>query len=122
MTDPVTAPDMVSVIQVVLAKHQRFDASSGFDGCTCLIDQLGNETASLTEPLYAHQARAVLAAISEAGTVEWGVAWDGITVDPMEAVSHDAAKATAARLTRLSNDGDPAYAITRITFPWERAE
>lgn len=117
---------MESIIAAALASHQWYDATTDSEdpatGCTGCDDWFGDENAVDDGIFAAHQARAVLAAISEAGAIEWGVAWDGITVDPMEAVSHDAARATAAMLTRLSNDGDPAYAITRITFPWERAE
>lgn len=78
-----TAPDMVSLIEKVLAAHQPF--SSHWDhpremvntaSCDC-----GNLSSGAEQPdaLHAaHQARAVMAAISEAGAVEWGWEYRGL--------------------------------------------
>lgn len=73
-------------------------------------------------------ARAVMAAISEAGIVEWGVQWageDGVTeYEPSDkATVTSAMKADVAWAKRNAlktvTDGE---LVSRITFPWERAE
>lgn len=75
---PVTAPDMVSIIEKVLAAHQPF--SSHWDhpremvntaSCDC-----GNLSSGAEQPdaLHAaHQARAVMAAINETSRPEFGI-------------------------------------------------
>lgn len=76
MSDPVST-DMVSVIAEVLAEHQLAMGTNRLGGnntalCVCAYRTEG--IAIFTNLHAAHQARAVLAAISEAGNVEWGVA------------------------------------------------
>lgn len=113
-----STPNLVQTIAVVLHWHsigidpQRNNAPV----CTC-----GEVLTDLDNP-EEHQALEILEAISKAGNVEWGVAWDGLTIDPMQAVSLEAAKATAVRIGTISNDGNPPYAITRFAGPWTAVE
>jgi len=120
----VTAPDLVEVIAGVLAGHQPLISADPGDSwsppeesvtCTCGED-LGGWVASGSgwewpnwdADIAAHQARAVLAALEGAGTVEWGVQTtycDVITVD-----TEVAAQAIAA------SSGYPV--VSRLTLPW----
>lgn len=116
-----TAP-VESNIAAALVEHVRIISHSLHQECLC-----GWVGEVLAYDHAAHQARAVLDAISEAGAVEWGVAWTSVEndpgFDPLGAINRGAAIAAADRLTTLSSDKcDPAYAVSRITLPWERAE
>lgn len=73
-----TAPDLASVIAATLAAHAcevvYYIGGAGHISC----HGCDGNWASF-HGFHEHQARAVLAAISEAGAVEWGVRWDHIS-------------------------------------------
>lgn len=97
---------MASIITEALAGHRTVHEVLYADYYSCSCGHRGKEQPS------AHQARAVLAAIREAGAVEWGIeVWsETIAVDS----EHEA---------RLQVDMQRASHIaSRIAFPWERAE
>lgn len=108
---------LVDVIAGVLAGHQWYDSTNELDGirfgCTCLIDDEGNETALLSESPAAHQARAVLAAISEAGAVEWGTEYGPDDVEV--SISQQSAE-------KFSRNHGNRPTVSRIAGPWEVAE
>lgn len=96
-----TAPDMVSVIQAAVYKARW-------------VDNFGREPVIATDEAI---ARAVLAAISEAGAVEW-------------ATEHVAQGSRTIEIHPCDSEADAQGAIayygglilSRITGPWERAE
>lgn len=96
-----TAPDMERIIAAVIADnsvviHEHPD--------------YGDMTASTLTP--DELARAVLAAISEAGQVEWGVRWgDGHVATR---------KSKQSALNQIEYTAGSL--VSRITFPWERTE
>lgn len=116
-----TVTPLADVIAGVLAEHQWYDATNELDGLrfgrACLIDDEGNETALLTETPSAHQARAVLAAISEAGAVEW-------------ATEHVAQGSRTIEIHPCDSEADAQGAIayyggrilSRIVGPWTAVE
>lgn len=114
---------MVSIIAAALAGHQWYDATTDSEdpatGCTGCDDWFGDENAVDDGTFAAHQARAVLAAISEAGTVEWGVRHDGeSTLFELKSSKSSAYQAVETAGTV----GVHCHVEQRITFPWERAE
>lgn len=107
-----TAPDLVSVIEAALIPHDAkvvyYSADEGHVECHG-CDWKGPSFTGFA----AHQARAVLAAISEAGTVEWGVHVGGqekpYTYDSEVSASGDA-KCNCCTL------------VSRIAGPWTAVE
>lgn len=81
-----TASDMVSVIEKVIVTHWAETIAAEGDGfwIKCRCGSIGEveSDAEDWEPankwIAAHQARAVLTAISEAGAVEWGWEYRGL--------------------------------------------
>ena len=102
-----TAPDMESIIAEVLWNTDR---TTHVPWNTLAEDDED-------KGCYLEDARAVLAAISEAGTVEWGVEVqfdDGPEITPLKSRKlADHHKRFLTQETRV---------VSRITFPWERAE
>lgn len=99
-----TAPDMESIIAAALESHLGRE----------------RETWNIDPEYFREQARAVLAAISEAGIVEWGVAW---SLPEDNGTSIYAKRVSADRVTRnLREAGHVAALVSRVAFPWERAE
>lgn len=83
-----TAPDMgmENLIAEVLAGHLVGGESEGMGDftflCTCGYDEgIGSDWEEAGKLIAAHQARAVLQAISEAGTVEWGIRYGDGDID-----------------------------------------
>ena len=114
-TVPASTSPLVDVIAEVLAAHEGVTGDSL--GTEVFCDGCGEgESPASTDDKYqwhaAHQARAVLAAIEQAGTVEWGVRTtycDVVTVDT---------KADAQAIAKDS--GYPV--VSRITGPWTAVE
>lgn len=116
-------PDMESVIAAAINAHWAFSNDTvqvpfvdRCDGCGEVVYTHGTQ---LKHALAAHQARAVLAAISEAGAVEWGVRWEALSeIFPERtdwAQSHEAAQAT------LEGSFAPGEVVTRVVLaelPW----
>lgn len=112
--------DMVSVIAAALEAHCTVNYALDGDGENnnfILCDQCGHEemnpSAAEDEWMTAHQARAVLAAISEAGAVEWGV-----RVGPMPA---DPRKSKHSALNQIRAYGYGAL-VSRVVTDWASAE
>lgn len=109
-----TAPDMVSIIAAALEDHSEVELEQRVWTCIC-----GHEFGLITDDTCPavdhreHQATAVLAAISEAGTVEWGVAGRNGYVNEYETEAE-------ARLQVATRNGYTLW--SRPTFDWERAE
>lgn len=127
----VSAPDMVSVIAAALAGHERKRGiRNAAIHCTCgwaeSIVGMRSSKGSFT----AHQARVALAAISEAGAVEWALQQktfidggfdqtytsDGIYSRPF---TEDQAKNHSWLDPRSSV---PARVVSHITGPWTEVE
>lgn len=99
-----TAPDMESLIAEVLWNTDR---TTHVPWNTLAEDDED-------KGCYLEDARAVLAAISEAGTVEWGVMVDHYT--------HPFPSEEFARKGVGKFVGRPQVLVSRIIGPWERAE
>lgn len=117
---------MVSVIAAALAGHQWYDATTDSEdpatGCTGCDDWFSDEYAVENGIFAAHQARAVLAAISEAGAVEWGVfrKSDALAAGAFdEAIFKTKAAADAfIKLGFLPHVVERVEPRSRLTFPW----
>lgn len=105
---------MVSIIAAVLVAHADvyWNQVTGKVHCDC-DELIGSIPITRGKEHRAHQARAVLAALGEAGAVEWGV-----RVGPMPA---DPRKSKHSALNQISAYGYGTL-VSRVTFPWERAE
>lgn len=112
---------MEAVIAGVLRVHGFTELEHGYWYCSCGHD-LG---VLLPDDLHAaHQARAVLAAISEAGTVEWVLfrKTDGPDAHPFDASTHKTQAQARSRIERMylphmHDILEPRCRIT-ITTPW----
>ena len=116
-----TVTPLVGVIAEVLAEHQWYDATNDSEdqatGCTGCDDWFGDENAVDDGTFAAHQARAVLAAISEAGAVEW-------------ATEHVAHGSRTIEIHPCDSEADGKRAIAyyggrilyRIVVPWTAVE
>lgn len=122
---------MVSVIAAALLAHASRIEEHGTerpDGRHDWNDQLVCACGAWpdnAEAHAAHQAAAVLAAISEAGTVEWGVDWPTPEHDyaPLWMSSKSSAETSAKFLAGITPDRNPApVVVSRIIFPWKPAE
>lgn len=122
---PVTTPDMVSVIAAVLVIHYSDSAMPAdldspdpqwIASCDCDWEGTAANHGAAEALHAAHQAAAVLAAISEAGNVEWAVSYDDGS--PLQRC-HTERYAKECAADNL--DGGPTI-VSRITTPWERAE
>ena len=118
--DPVTGADsaLVDMIAEVQQAHERKNGiRNGAIHCTCGWSESVRGMRSSRGSYAAHQARAVLAAISEAGAVEW-------------ATEHVAQGSRTIEIHPCDSEADAQGAIayyggrilSRITGPWERAE
>jgi len=105
----VTAPDLVEVVAEVLRVHVK----RNIKGCDCGWAELGKSH-------WEHQARAVLTALETVGTVEWGVAWEHISMQYPAWTSIYTSKELAQ--SKLGDSAFPGALVSRRTFPWERAE
>jgi hypothetical protein len=104
-------------VRETLAKHDGLSAKFGGEVvCTC-GESIGSyrrgQSTYARQDHQAHQARAVLAALAEAGTVEWGVAWKGAGPSGVLAFDSEEDAREAVELGGL---------LSRLTLPWERAE
>lgn len=104
--DPVTAPDMVELGAMAL-----FDDNPVWH---LVHDRpaLWGEVVASAKDRYRQQSRAVLAAISEAGTVEWGSRDRSGEVESWD----------DERDAQMMARGHAHEFVSRVTFPWERAE
>lgn len=102
---------MVEVVAEVLEEHCIDDDEI----CPCGCDVRDSETRFLRthELRIAHQARAVLAALTEAGSVEWGVEHEG---EVMRFVHESNAhiSAIAHRPARC--------VVSRLALPWTKVQ
>jgi hypothetical protein len=129
----VTAPDLVEVIEAAMLAHTATWQSSG-DFCehAWLECECGETWDVENEPAahLAHQARAVLAAITEAGAVEWGVRFaDDGEIEPQ--TSRDSADDHIATWREMiadpnepdctAEDYEPMRIVTRQVFTHETA-
>ena len=125
--------DMVSVIAGVLAVHWTFSTDTDdyprfvdrCDGCHEIVFNHGREN-NQNQSYAAHQARAVLDAISEAGAVEWGVfrITDAPVMRPFDEAKFTTKTAAEVfiKLGFLERVAKTLEPRSRITGPWERAE
>ncbi|AIY01194.1 hypothetical protein ART_1595 [Arthrobacter sp. PAMC 25486] len=97
-----TAPDMVSIIAAAIA-----------DNSVVIHEhpEYGELTASTLTP--DEMARAVLAALGEAGAVEWGVQLSDSFME-----NHHGSRRGAEEEAQETC----SHVITRVTLPWERVE
>lgn len=100
------------MVEVVAAELRKHDARWSLDGnrsrleCDCGAEVIAGDAT-------AHQARAVLAALTEAGSVEWGVAWKGAGPDGVLAFDSEEDAREAVELGGL---------LSRLTLPWTAVE
>lgn len=130
MTAP--TPPLVDVIAEVLAEHTLHyivpadmnpaPGSKWHVECDCDWTHLADEYRPGEIAHAAHQARAVLAAISEAGTVEWGVRWAGDARQNARRPTRCDSAQEAAELVRDQVIPHMWEVVSRLTFPWKRAE
>lgn len=123
-----TAPDLEGIIAAALNEHWRAHVDIAGDDiryvCECGAVELveGSGHSSTTTWSRAHQARAVLAAISEAGAVEWGVfrKSDALAAGAFdEAIFKTKAAADAfIKLGFLPHVVERVEPRSRLTFPW----
>lgn len=115
--------DLESVIAGVLAWHWSFSTDTDdyprfvdrCDGCHEIVFNHGRED-NQNQSYAAHQARAVLAALGEAGGVEWGVQYQ-THIEPVVRTYHSKAIALA-----MLEDDDSEALVFRITGPWTAVE
>ena len=101
-----TAPDMESIIAAALLAHPV--TRTGHCECGARVHW------ATPENVAAHQARAVLTAISEAGAVEWGVKWAYLSeMYPERTDWKESREAAQASLDKSFADG---VVVSRITF------
>lgn len=111
-----TVPDLVEVIQSAMLAHAADWEASGDYGEHAWLECKCGETWDVKDEAaahLAHQARAVLDALTEAGTVEWGVAWKGAGPSGVLAFDSEEDAREAVELGGL---------LSRLTLPWGRAE
>lgn len=108
-----------SIIATVLREHWAFSTDTDdyprfvdrCDGCHEIVFNHGRD-GNQNDAYAAHQAAAVLSALQEAGTVEWGVTGrGGRPFGPMEEDE-----------SRILGSQPGRTLLSRITTPWERAE
>jgi len=117
----VTAPDLVEVVSRVLRVHLAEQTTGHYrrGGRWAVLCSCGHVSKYKGDPDFddtehaAHQAAAVLQALTEAGTVEWateGVEWDGRTIE------HNTwpDEKTARRKTAYYG----GRVVSRLTLPW----
>lgn len=99
-----TAPDLVEIVAEALLS---VELGRAFDR--------NEDMVAFKEDLEACRmdARAVLDALTEAGTVEWGVAWKGAGPDGVLVFDSEEDAREAVELGGL---------LSRLTLPWGRAE
>ena len=110
-----TAPDLLQVIAVALHWHDiGIDPETG-PVCIC------GENLSHLDNTEEHQAAVILKAISEAGTVEWGVWWDRISEIYPERT--DWAQSPEAAQATIDKSFATGSVVTRIAAgPWTAVE
>ena len=119
MSDPVSAP-VESIIATVLREHWAFSTDTDdyprfvdrCDGCHEIVFNHGRD-GNQNDAYAAHQATAVLSALQEAGTVEWGVQLSDSFME-----NHHGSRRGAEEVANETG----SHVITRVTLPWERAE
>lgn len=96
-----STPPLVDVIAGALESHLGME----------------RETWNIDPEYFRGQARAVLAAISEAGTVEWG---SKHVIEGKRAIEFHTWPDQNVALEKVDQYG--GRVVSRITLPWERAE
>lgn len=106
-----STPPLVDVIAEVLAGHRLSPVGNWClsDGCAWSSQNHGQLHADIA----AHQARAVLTAISEAGSVEWGVQLSESFTE-----NHHGSRRGAEEAAKETG----SHVITRVTLPWTAVE
>lgn len=111
-----TTPDLGEVVAGVIREHVvgwQFDGRRSRLECDCGAEVIAGDGA-------AHQARAVLDALTEAGTVQFGVRWH---VGGCSGINRCTSKRHAERqAAKLVESGHEAVLVSRLTFPWTAAE
>lgn len=119
-----TAPDLVEVVAGVLAGHQPFSSHWDYpigmvNTATCDCGNLESGAEQPDQLHAAHQARAVLDALAEAGSV-YGVRWH---VSGCSGINQCTSKRHAERqAARLIESGHGAEVVSRLVFPWTAVE
>lgn len=105
--DPVTAPELVEVVAEALLS---VELGRAFDR--------NEDMVAFKEDLEACRmdARAVLAALEAAGTVEWGVEMEG------EVVPYVKVRNAHLFVRRVSKNVPTARVVSRLTLPWTAVE
>lgn len=120
-------PPLVEVIADVLLNHRAIVSEWTYATCNC--DVTSRDTAQHAK----HQARAVVAAISEAGAVEWGWEYQSIIGGDYgnritrnwgldRPLTREESQAHVDAMNKDTKRPDVARLVSRITGPWERAE
>lgn len=104
-SDPVTAPDVVELIAVAL-----YRSVVSFPG---ELHPPLSELPKRQQDKYHRHARAILSALTEAGKVEWGVAWKGAGPGGVLAFDSEEDACEAVELGGL---------LSRLTLPWKAVQ
>lgn len=119
-----TAPDMESIIAAALRVHALDPFQPDFWLCCECGENWpvdGPYVKDIPGTFAAHQARAVLASISEAGAVEWGVRWDYMS--EMYPERTDWAQSPEAAQSTIDKSFATGSVVTRIAAgPWTAVE
>lgn len=86
----------------------------------CDWEQVAGDDIDGQPTFVAHQAAVVLAALQEAGTVEWGVRWPYLSdMYPERTDTKDSQEAAQAAIDKSFADG---AVVSRIAGPWQEVE
>lgn len=116
---------MESIVAGVLRQHWAYSTDTRtdpfIDRCLCGVTlRTWGDDNSPIEKLAAHQAVAVMAALQEAGTVEWGVRWPYLSeMYPERTDTKESQEAAQASIDKSFADG---ALVSRLTLPWQEVE